>query len=259
MNVLLRAAADVVGFVVSEALSRTLDVLAPLPKRQPLALDTTPDDAPVGEGLPGFYGQLEYPRVVEGRGLGEGERDAEWVDKAGDLWRWNRKLGSWQNKMRQPNICTTWYAVPTEDDTTSAIYAPYTEYDGLECNEASHEALRALRAAQWPYGAMYDGSKDAVAARAKKSPSAVVVAAPASGPPAEVKVPGADPEAPAPGTPSRVNPDAAPVLREAAKALRGWTTGQRMVEELLPYWRNVAHCLDIYADECDAHQIKHAL
>lgn len=218
VNSVVRAAADVVGFVLAEAGSRVLDVLAPLPKRQPLPLDT-PDDA-VDEGLPGFYRQLEYPRVVDGRGLGASERDAEWVDKAGDLWRWNRKLGSWQNKMRQPNICTTWYAVPTEDDTTSAIFAPYTEVI--------------------------------------ESPSAVVVAAPASGPPAEVKVPGADIPLAAPGTPSRVNPDAAPVLREAAKALRGWTTGQRMVEELLPYWRNVAHCLDIYADECDAHQIKHA-
>lgn len=294
VNSVVRGVGDVVGYVVAGVLSRGLDVLAPLPKRQPLPLDTA-DDAAVDEGLPSFYG---YPRVVDGRGLGESERDAEWVDKAGDLWRWNRKLGSWQNKMRQPNICTTWYAVPTEDDTTSAIYAPYTEYDGLECDEASHEALRALRARP-------------------ESPSAVVVAAPASGPPAEVKVPGADPEAPAPGTPnstdeerfkllpgdgggvardiafyleagdvqrarhqlnrliemlgrepdakpptgtpSRVNPDAAPVLRDAAVALRAWTTGQRMLDELLPYWRNVAHCLDIYADECDAHQIKHAL
>lgn len=249
-----RAAADVVVWAASEAGSRVLDAIAPLPNRQPVTLDTSIR----------FYGAVDAPDRVQSaadarkskglrvicRGLGQGERGSEWVDKDGDRWRWNRKLGSWQNKMQKPDICTSWYAVPTEDGTTSAAYAPYTEVVGPECNCGldgyACNQYHSLGCPEWN--------------RAAHAPSAVVVAAPASGPPAEVKVPGADPEAPAPGTPSRVNPDAAPVLREAAKALRGWTTGQRMVEELLPYWRNVAHCLDIYADECDwnAHPVKHA-
>lgn len=68
------------------------------------------------------------PRVIKDRGLGPDERDGEWIDVDGDHWRYDHEAGSWQNKMSRGDIVTTWYNVPAlDDDSISAIYAPFTE------------------------------------------------------------------------------------------------------------------------------------
>lgn len=273
---LFRTVADVVAWAASEAGTRVLDALAPLPDRQPVVLDENPwwVKEPVTP---------KGPRIVKDRGLGEAERDAEWVDRDGDRWRWHTALGMWQSKMQQPDMCSSWLSIPREDGRTSAVFAPYREATG--CGWSLPE-----------------------------TPSAVAESAPASGTtPAEVKCPAPSPEAPAPGTPTstgdeerfrllpgdgsgvahdiafcleagdlpqarhqlhrlielldpeddakppRVNEDAAPVLREAAIWLRRFASGELGGDDQeVPYVRNVAHCLDIYADECDAAAPKHA-
>lgn len=68
------------------------------------------------------------PRIVEAPcGLGDLERDAEWIDKDGDRWRYNRQDGMWEYKIGRPDISTGWLPMPTEYGITSHLYAPYTE------------------------------------------------------------------------------------------------------------------------------------
>lgn len=89
-------------------------------------------------------------------------------------------------------------------------------------------------------------------------PSADVERAPVSGSAVEVEVPGVVPQTPTPGTPN-VNEAAGPILREGARGLRQLTTGQSITAGEVPYWRNVAHCLEIYADECEWVSTKHTV
>lgn len=91
-----------------------------------------------------------------------------------------------------------------------------------------------------------------------QSPSADVERAPVSGSAVEVEVPGVVPQTPTPGTPN-VNEAAGPILREGARGLRQLTTGQPITAGEVPHWRNVAHCLEIYADECEWVSTKHTV
>lgn len=201
----------------TEHCSSAVDLASDPTAESPLAPSTVPvPPADVErEGIPNLPFDYHPVRVIHGRGLGAAERGAEWVDKDGDLWRWDSGRTTWQNRLKRLNVCTGWYSVPTPDGTTSASYAPYTQV-----------------------------------------PSVVVERAPVGGSPAGDEVPGAAPQTPAPGTPN-VNEDAGPILREAAKAIRAWTTGQPILQGELPYYRNVAHCLEIYADECEWASTKH--
>lgn len=69
------------------------------------------------------------PRVIEGRGLGPDEQDAEgWFDREGDRWRYNHGKPQWEYLSARDDINTGWLRVPTEPGGhTSPEYAPYRE------------------------------------------------------------------------------------------------------------------------------------
>lgn len=110
MNLFLRAAANVVGRALFP-----MPVLPVQPAGWDELFDVCDDDV------------QPAPRVIAHRGLGVDERDAEWIDNAGDHWRYDHDKLVWQNKICQPQLATTWYTVPTPFGATSGIFAPYTE------------------------------------------------------------------------------------------------------------------------------------
>lgn len=107
----------VIGKVASLGMGvlESLDALSPSRiDGPPITDDWFPDR---GDGL----------RVID-CGLGDDERDGEWVDRDGDRWRFSDETGYWQNKLNRADIATGWYDVPVlPNGRLSNEYAPYVE------------------------------------------------------------------------------------------------------------------------------------
>lgn len=65
-------------------------------------------------------------RVVDGRGLGPDERDAEWIDNGGDRWRWNTDSELWEYN-HPDNGDDAWYYALDINGYLSDQYAPFAE------------------------------------------------------------------------------------------------------------------------------------